>query len=50
MLVSVSCGVTRFVVGESSLNSLIFVDYVQSDNFFFQSDNFKPGKPQMFRL
>ena len=33
MLLSVSCGVMCFVVGQSSLNSLIFVDYVQSDNF-----------------
>ena len=38
MLVSVSCGVIGFVVGQSSLNSLIFFDCVQSDSF-------KPGKP-----
>ena len=33
MLLSVSCGVMCFVVGQSSPYSLIFVDYVQSDNF-----------------
>ena len=33
VLLSVSCGVMCFVVGQSSPYSLIFVDYVQSDNF-----------------